>query len=233
MKVYKKRCLIVIILIIMSFGIQACNKSDKSVSQETGNMNTENTEEQSSESIVAEKTNVSTKTKKMGTDKMKSETSSQKKKKPLPNSKPAYDSSKSMKSNISILNGILKTKYGKRFSLSTMEVYEKAGQSDWSLISRKNKVAIDTATWKYGYKSNSDNGKYMDAILTTFIFFYGEEMGNALWLLTDDLLDGGADESLYGFTHKGGRVIHKSGHTATYESNKHDSFYLWLTPAVG
>jgi len=92
------------------------------------------------------------------------------------------------------------------------------------------KVGIDTATWKYGYDSDSDESKYMDAILITFIFFYGEEMGNSLWLLTGDLLDGGADESLYGFTHDGGQAIYKNGNIAIYEPGSNDNFYIWLTP---
>lgn len=70
----------------------------------------------------------------------------------------------------------------------------------------------------------------MDAILTTFIFFYGEEMGNSLWLLTGDLVDDGADEALYGFTHEGGRAIYKNGDSATYEPGNNDNFYIWLTP---
>ena len=195
----------------MSFNMQACDNVDKPVLQNTKNTTIKKTE-----------TN--------DTDEIKSETNTQKEDEISSNSESGFDSSKTITENIDILNSILETRFEKRFSLSTIEDYEKAGQSDWTLILGDNKVGIDTATWKYGYDSDSDESMYMDAILITFIFFYGEEMGNSLWLLTGDLSDGGADESLYGFTHDGGLAIYKNGNTATYEPGSNDNFYIWLTP---
>lgn len=212
MKTYKKRCLIVVIILTtMSFNIQACNNVDKPVLQNTENTTIEKTE-----------TN--------DTDEIKSETNNQTESETSSNSESGFDASKTITENIDILNSILETKFGECFSLSTIEDYEKAGQSDWTLILGDSKVGIDTDTWKYGYDSDSDESKYMDAILITFIFFYGEEMGNSLWLLTGDLLDGGADESLYGFTHDGGQTIYKNGNIAIYEPGNNGNFYIWLTP---
>lgn len=203
MKKHKKRGLVVVILVIMSFIIQAYSNNDKAIPQNT-------------ESAVI-KTE-------------KDDTSAQTQSETIPNSESSFDCSKTMIENINILNSMLEAKYGNCLSLFTKEDYEKTGQSDWILILGEDKVAIDTATWKYGYDPDSDDGKYMDAILTTFIFFYGEEMGNSLWLLTGDLIDGGADESLYGFTHDGGKAIYKNGDTATYDLGNNDNFYIWLTP---
>lgn len=208
---HKKRGLIVVTLIIMSFSIQACS-TDKTVLK-----NTESTDSEKAE------TN--------DTGEMRDETNNQTESETSSNNESVFDTSKTMTENIDILNGILETKYGKRLSLSTIEEYEQVGQSDWTLILGDGKVAIDTATWKYDYDADSDEGKYMDAILTTFIFFYGEEMGNSLWLLTGDLMDGGADESLYGFTHEGGQAIYKNGDTAAYLPGNNDNFYIWLTPS--
>lgn len=144
----------------------------------------------------------------------------------------AYNKSKSLEENANILNKILKERCGKSLTLSTTEDYEKAGQSDWTLVLEDNRVGIDTSTWKFDYDSNSDDSKYMDAILTTFTFFCGEEMGNSLWSLTGDLLDGGADETLYGFVHDGSQAIYKNGNIVTYESsNSNSTLYIMLTPS--
>ncbi|BCN31745.1 hypothetical protein [Anaeromicropila herbilytica] len=143
----------------------------------------------------------------------------------------AYNKSKTLEENAKIMNRILEEKYGKSFTLSTDEDYVKAGQADWTLILKDNRVGIDTSTWKFDYDSNTDDGKYMDAILEAFSFFCGEEMGNSLWSLTGDLLDGGADETLYGFVHNGSKVIYKNGDIATFESgNNKSAMYIWLTP---
>lgn len=147
-------------------------------------------------------------------------------------SESVYNSSKTLAENIDILNNILETKYGKRLRISTAEDYETAGQSDWTLILEGNRVGIDTSTWKFHYDSNSDDSKYMDAILSTFTFFCGEEMGNSLWLLTGDLLDGGADETIYGFVHKGSQAVYKNGNVAAYGlGNNKSTMYIWLTPS--
>jgi hypothetical protein len=72
----------------------------------------------------------------------------------------------------------------------------------------------------------------MDAILSTFTFFCGEDMGNSLWLLTGDLLDDGADETLYGFVHDGSQAVYKNGNVAAYEpGNSKSTMYIWLTPS--
>lgn len=144
----------------------------------------------------------------------------------------AYNKSKTLEENANILNKILEERYGKSLTLSTAEDYEKAGQTDWTLVLEDNRVGIDTSTWKFDYNPNSDDSKYMDAILATFTFFCGEEMGNSLWSLTGDLLDGGADETLYGFVHNGSQAIYKNGNIASYESvNNKSTMYIWLTPS--
>lgn len=199
-KIHKKRGLVVATLIIMSLSIEACNNADKVVMENT-------------ESAITEKVQINE------TD---NETNLEK--------ELAFDSSKTITENIEILNNILETKYGKSFLVSTREEYEEAGQSDWTLILAEDKVGIDTATWRYDYDSDSYEDNYMDALLTTFIFFYDEEMGSSLWSLTGDLIDDGADETVYGFTHDGGRVIYKNGDIATYEPSDNDNFYIWLTP---
>lgn len=140
----------------------------------------------------------------------------------------SYNKTKTLEENVDILNKMLEMKYGRRLKVSAEEDYETA---DWTLILKDNKVGIDTSTWKFNYDSDSDDGQYMDAILTTFTFFCGDEMGNSLWQLTGDLLDGGADETLYGFVHSGSQVTYKNGKVAAYESgNNQSTTYIWLTP---
>lgn len=56
-------------------------------------------------------------------------------------------------------------------------------------------------------------------------------MGKSLWLLTSDLLDGGVDETLYGFEHDGSRVVYKNGNVAAYEPSSKGNLYIWLTPS--
>jgi hypothetical protein len=68
--------------------------------------------------------------------------------------------------------------------------------------------------------------------LSTFTFFCGEDMGNSLWLLTGDLLDGGADETIYGFVHNGSQAVYKNGNVAAYGlGNNKSTMYIWLTPS--
>jgi hypothetical protein len=144
----------------------------------------------------------------------------------------SYNKTKTLEENVDILNNMLETKYGRRLKVSGEEDYETAGRADWTLILKDSKVGIDTSTWKFNYDSDSDDSKYMDAILTTFTFFCGDEMGNSLWQLTGDLLDGGADETLYGFVHSGSQVTYKNGKVAAYESgNSQSTIYIWLTPS--
>lgn len=118
-----------------------------------------------------------------------------------------YVKSETLTENIDILNKTLEEEYGISFTVSSVEEYEKTNQSDWTLVLEDNRVGIDTATWKFDYESNSEESKYMDAILSTLIFFCGEQMGNSLWLLNGDLFDGGADETLYGFEHDGSQAV--------------------------
>lgn len=226
MKTYKKKGLIVGILTTISFSIQACNNLDKSTSQ--------NKESSTIETVSIETPTIETPTiealETKNNDQIESETNSQIENEISPDSELRFDFSQTMTENIDILNSMLETKFGKQFSLSTIEDYEEAGPSDWTIILRDGKVAIDTGTWKYDYDLDSDDSQYMEAILTTFIFFYGQEMGNSLWLLTGDLVDGGADETLYGFKHEGGQANYKNGNSATYEPGNYDNFYIWLTP---
>lgn len=206
MKKYLRRSLIVLLLMVLPFNTLACNKDNN-----VGVSNTENTPaRENTETIDLEEA--------------KNETNS--------DSDLVYNSSKTLAENIDILNNILETKYGKRLRISTAEGYETAGQSDWTLILEGNRVGIDTSTWKFDYDSNSDDSKYMDAILSTFTFFCGEEMGNSLWLLTGDLLDGGADETIYGFVHNGSQAVYKNGNVAAYGlGNNKSTMYIWLTPS--
>lgn len=142
-----------------------------------------------------------------------------------------YNKSKTLAENADIQNNILETKYGKSFKISTEEDYVKSEKTDWTLVLKDNRVGIDTSTWKFDYDSNSDDSKYMDAVLTSLTFFCGEEMGKSLWQLTGDLLDGGADETQYGFEHNGSQVVYKNGNAAVYESGSDKStMYLWVTP---
>lgn len=142
-----------------------------------------------------------------------------------------YNASKTLLENIDILNKLLESNYDKSLTVSTTEEYSKIAPSDWILILKDNRVGIDIATWKYEYDANSDDSKYMDAILYTFIFLCGEEMGNSLWSLTGDLLDGGADETQYGFEHDGSQAVFKNGNVATYEADNTGTVYIWLTPS--
>lgn len=203
MKKYLKRSLMLLFLVVLSFNTLACNKDNNVGVSNTGN--TLNTE-----TIDLEET--------------KNETN--------PDNELAYNTSKTLSENIDILSNTLETKYGKSLRISTAEDYEMAEQSDWTLVLEDNRVGIDTSTWKFDYDSNSDDSKYMDAILSTFTFFCGEDMGNSLWLLTGDLLDGGADETLYGFVHDGSQAVYKNGNVAAYEpSNSKSTMYIWLTPS--
>jgi hypothetical protein len=203
MKKYLKKSLMVLFLMVLSFNTLACNKDNNVGVSNTGN--TQNTE-----TIDLEET--------------KNETN--------PDNELAYNTSKTLSENIDILNNTLETKYGKSLRISTAEDYEMAEQSDWTLVLEDNRVGIDTSTWKFDYDSNSDDSKYMDAILSTFTFFCGEDMGNSLWLLTGDLLDDGADETLYGFVHDGSQAVYKNGNVAAYEpGNSKSTMYIWLTPS--
>lgn len=209
MKRYLRRnrmLLLMLILIILSFNTVSCNKANKTnASKPESTQITENPEP-----VQPDVTNSES----GSTDKL------------------IYDSSKTVEDNIDILNKILKSKYGKTLSISAADDYEKAGPSDWTLILDSARIGIDTSTWKFNYASNSDDSKYMDAILKTFTFFCGEKMGKSLWLLTGDLLDGGAKEKLYGFEHDGGHVTYKNGNTAAYElGNNKTTMYIWLTPS--
>jgi hypothetical protein len=206
MKKYLKRNLMAALLTVLSFNMLGCNKdNNRDVSDIVTTPITENTE-----TINLEETKSDTNT----------------------DSELVYNSAKTLIENIDNLNTILESKYGKSLTISTIEEYEKTDRSDWVLVLEDNRVGIDTSTWKFDYDSNSDDSKYMDAILSTFIFFCGEEMGNSLWLLTGDLLDGGADETLYGFEHDGGQTIYKNGNIAAYEpGGSKGTIFLWLTPS--
>lgn len=153
---------------------------------------------------------------------------------PAINSESSYNSSETMAENIITLNRILNTKYQRCLSVSDAQEYENAGSPSWTLILDGDKVGFDTATLKYDYEPDSEYGKYMDAVLTTFIFYYGDEMGDSLWRLTGDLLDNGADETEYGFKYNGGQVVYKDTRVASfgYPSNNKTSstFYIWITP---
>lgn len=143
-----------------------------------------------------------------------------------------YNKTKTIEENIDILNNMLQNKYGKNFKVSALEDYEKTEPADWTIVIKDNRVGIDTSTWKFNYNPDSDDSKYMDAIIAFFTFFCGEEMGNSLWQLTGDLLDGGADETLYGFVHNGSQVSYKNGSEAVFESGiSQNTMYVWLTPS--
>lgn len=145
-----------------------------------------------------------------------------------------YDPALSMTENIDTLNGILEQTYNRRFSISTPKEYTAAGKPGWSIILDGDKAGFDTASWKYNYEPDSADGRYMEAVLTTCIFFYGDEMGDALWRLAGDLLDGGADENEYGFKHNGGQVVYKDTRAAMFGypdgDEVFDSIYIWMTP---
>ena len=142
-----------------------------------------------------------------------------------------YDKTKELEENIRILNSVLEKEYGKSFKISALEDYEKGEHSDWTIVLKDKRVGIDTFTWKFDYNPDSDESKYMKAVLRFFTFMCGEDMGMSLWQLTGDLLDGGADETRYGFVHNGSQVTYKNGSTAIYESGiRQDTMYIWLTP---
>ena len=142
-----------------------------------------------------------------------------------------YDKTKELEENIRILNTVLEKKYGKSFKILALEDYEKGEPSDWTIVLKDKRVGIDTSTWKFDYNPDSDESKYMKAVLRFFTFICGEDMGMSLWQLTGDLLDGGADETRYGFVHNGSQVTYKNGSAAIYESGiSQDTMYIWLTP---
>lgn len=158
---YLRKSLMVLLLVVMLFNTLACNRGNNvAVSNAKDINNTKSTEVNDLEEAEND-TNTGNKL--------------------------AYNKSKSLVENVKILNKILKKRYGKSLTLSTLEAYEKADQTDWTLVLDNNRVGIDTSTWKINYASNSDDSKYMNAILTTFTFFCGEDMGNSLWSLTGDL----------------------------------------------
>lgn len=203
MKIYLRRSLMILLMVLL-FSTLACNKD-----YNVGTSNTKNTP-------ITKKT----------------ETLEERKNKTNTDNELAYNSSKTLAENIDILNNSLKSIYGKNLTLSTVKDYEKNGQSDWTLVLEDNRVGIDISTWKFGDDINSSDSKYMDAILSTFTFFCGKEMGNSLWLLTNDLLDGGADETLYGFVHNGNQAVYKNGNEVAYEpGNNKNTMYIWLTPS--
>lgn len=142
-----------------------------------------------------------------------------------------YDKTKKLEENIQILNTILEKKYGRSFKIIALEDYEKGEPSDCTIVLKDKRVGIDTSTWKFDYNPDSDESKYMKAVLRFFTFMCGEDMGMSLWQLTGDLLDGGADETRYGFVHNGSQVTYKNGSAAIYESGiRQDTMYIWLTP---
>ncbi len=142
-----------------------------------------------------------------------------------------YDKTKELEENIRILNTVLEKEYGKSFKISALEDYEKGKPSDWTIVLKDKRVGIDTSSWKFDYNPDSDESKYMKAVLKFFTFMCGEDMGMSLWQLTGDLLDGGADETRYGFVHNGSQVTYKNGSAAIYESGiSQDTMYIWLTP---
>ncbi len=142
-----------------------------------------------------------------------------------------YDKTKELEENIHSLNTVLEKKYGKSFKILALEDYEKGEPSDWTIILKDKRVGIDTSTWKFDYNPDSDESKYMKAVLRFFTFICGEDMGMSLWQLTGDLLDGGADETRYGFVHNGSQVTYKNGSAAIYESGiSQDTMYIWLAP---
>ncbi|GEM_PF-2022225 len=147
-----------------------------------------------------------------------------------------YDPSRTMAENVVILNWLLETKYQRCLSISDAKQYEAAGKPGWTLVVDGDKVGFDTASWKYDYEPDSEEGLYMQAVLTTFIFYYGDEMGDALWRLAGDLLDGGADENEYGFKHNGGQVVYKDTRAAIFGypdgDETFDTIYIWMTPGV-
>lgn len=198
------RSLVGLFLLVLLFHTLGCGKDNRSKLSDTKNiLSTEN-----KESNDLERT--------------KNET--------ISNIEFVYHSSKTLNENINILNGILETKYGKGLSIFKAKDYAAVRPSDWTLLLEGDKVGIDLATWKMEYDPSSAEDNYMEAILTTFIFFCGGEMGDSLWSLTDDLLDGGADETLYGFKHDGGEVIYKNGNIVTYEVSDENTMFIWLTP---
>jgi competence protein ComGF len=213
---YLRRSLIVFLLVVMLFTTLACNKEN--------NRDVTNADK----TDFAEDINNTKSTEVNDLNETENETENDTK----AGNELAYNKSKSLVENANILNEKLQERYGKSLTLSSVEDYEKADQTDWILVFEDNRVGIDTSTWKFEYDSNSDDSKYMDAILATFTFFCGEEMGYSLWSLTGDLLDGGADETLYGFVHNGSQAIYKNGNIAAYESGENKSImYIWLTPS--
>lgn len=207
MKKYSKKSSVIILVMVLAFNLLACNKNN--------NLKVANAEITPS---ITESTS--------NNDLLKIESDMNLA------SALSYDKSKNLTENIDILNKLLEKIYGKSLSISTMEDYEKASQTDWVLVLDNNRIGIDTATWKFGYDSHSNENKYMEAILSTFTFFCGEEMGDSLWRLTGDLLDGGADETVYGFVHNGSQIVYKNGNVAAYEvGNNKSTMYIWLTPS--
>lgn len=212
---YLRKSIMVLLLVVMLFSVLACNRknnvaiSNANITDNANDIN--NTKSTDVNDLKETETDTNTDT---NTD-----------------SKLSYNKSKSIEENINILNKILKERYEKSLNISTVEDYEKDDQSDWTLVLEDNRVGIDTASWKFDYDSNTDDSKYMDAILTSFTFFCGEKMGKSLWSLTSDLLDGGADETLYGFEHDGSQAIYKNGNIVAFESGNNKSImYIWLTP---
>ena len=223
---YLRKSIMVLLLAVMLFSVLACNrKNNVTVSNAniTDNANNINNTKSTDVNIKETETDTETDTNTDSNTDTNTDTNT--------DSKLSYNKSKSTEENTNILNKILKERYEKSLNISTVEDYEKAGQSDWTLVLEDNRVGIDTATWKFDYDSNTDDSKYMDAILTSFTFFCGEEMGKSLWSLTGDLLDGGADETLYGFEHDGSQAIYKNGNIVAFESGNNKSImYIWLTP---
>lgn len=149
----------------------------------------------------------------------------------IPSIQVSYDSSKKLSYNIDNLNNALKSVYGQNWTIkNTSQDIDQAEPSDWLMVVDGNKIGIDISTWRTNYNSDAEKNKYLNAILETFRFFCGDNMGNSLWLLLDDLMiNNGADETIYGFQHGGGKLAYKNGNTVSY-GFKGNKLYVWLTP---
>lgn len=145
-----------------------------------------------------------------------------------------YDSRLPIDENMQRLNAVLEERSGEGFALASVAEYESSTATGWTVVIEGDKVGIDLSTWKNDCAPNSSEKAYMNGILSAFTFFYGQQMGEALWRLTGDLVDNGADESLYGFHHVGGKAIYETGASATYGATEtsadHTTMYVWITP---
>lgn len=149
----------------------------------------------------------------------------------IPGVEVTYDSSKKLSENIDNLNNALQSVYGKNWTIkNTLLNSGQVEPSGWIMVVDGNKIGINISTWRTSYNSDTDKNKYLNAILETFRFFCGDNMGDSLWLLVDDLMiNNGADETVYGFQHGGGKLTYKNGNTVPY-GFKGSDLYIWLTP---